>query len=50
MFLDSLADAAEDNTLLSQFLLEGSLHADGVHDGVDRCISTQSQALLQGNA
>ena len=49
MLLDGLADRAEDDTLLTQFLLEGGLHTDGVHNGIDGGIATQCQTLLKRN-
>ena len=39
MLLDGFSNAAEDDTLLAQFLLEGGLYADRVHDGVNGCIA-----------
>ena len=50
MLLDSFADGTENDAFLAQFLLEGGLHRDRIHDSVNRCISAQGQAFLQRNA
>ena len=39
MLLDGIAYAAEDDAFLAQLFLEGGLHADRVHDGVDSGIA-----------
>ena len=49
VLLHRLADGAEDDALLGQFLLEGGLHRHGVHDGIDGR-PAQGQTLLQGYA
>ena len=49
MLLDGLTDGAEDDALLAEFLLEGGLHAHGIHDGIHGSISTQGQPLFKGN-
>ena len=36
IFAHGFADGGEDDTFLLQFLFESGLHADGVHDGIDR--------------
>ena len=48
MLLHRLTDTAEDDALLTEFLLEGSLHRYRVHDGIHGS-AAQSQALLQRN-
>ena len=48
MLLYCLTDTAEDDTLLTEFLLEGSLHRHRVHDGIHGG-AAQSQTLLQRN-
>ena len=48
MLLHCLADTAEDDALLTKFLLEGSLHRYRVHDGIHGG-TAQCQALLQRN-
>ena len=48
MLLHCLADTAEDDALLTEFLLEGSLHRHRVHDGIYGG-TAQSQTLLQRN-
>ena len=48
MLLHRLADTAEDDALLTEFLLEGSLHRHRVHDGIYGG-TAQCQALLQRN-
>ena len=50
MLPDGLANGTEDDTLFAQFFLEGGLHADAVHDGIDGGIAAEGQALLQGDA
>ena len=47
MLLDGIADGTEDYPFLTQFLLEGGLHADGVHDGIDSRVTAEGQTLLQ---
>ena len=42
------ANTAEDDALLTEFLLEGSLHRHRVHDGIHGG-AAQSQTLLQRN-
>ena len=49
MLLDSLADTTKDNALLTELVLESSLHRYGVHDGIHGS-AAQCQALLQRNA
>ena len=46
MFLDGLADAAEDYALLTQLLLECGLHRHRVHDGIDSG-ATQCEPFLK---
>ena len=48
MFLDGLADRAEDDSFLCQLLLEGCLYRHGVHDGIN-CRAAQCEPLLQRN-
>ncbi|CUP36305.1 Uncharacterised protein [Segatella copri] len=48
MLLHSLTNTAEDDALLTEFLLEGSLHRHRVHDGIYSG-TAQSQTLLQRN-
>ena len=48
MLLHSLTNTAEDDALLTEFLLEGSLYRHRVHDGIYGG-TAQSQALLQRN-
>ena len=48
MLFHCLADTAEDDTFLTEFLLEGSLHRHRVHDGIYGG-TAQSQTLLQRN-
>ena len=48
MLLHSLTNTAEDDALLTEFLLEGSLHRHRVHDGIHGG-AAQSQTLLQRN-
>ena len=48
MLLHSLTNTAEDDALLTEFLLESSLYRHRVHDGIYGS-TAQSQALLQRN-
>ena len=49
MLLDGFADAAEDDSLLAELLLEGGLHRHGVHDGVDGG-AAEREPLFEGYA
>ena len=47
MLLHRLADAAEDNPLFGEHLLEGGLHRHRVHDGIHCRVSAQGESLFE---
>ena len=49
MLLNSLTNATEDDALLREFLLKGSLYRHGVHDGIDSGIAAECKTFLQGD-
>ena len=50
MLLDGFADGAEDDALLTKFVLESGLHRHRIHNGIDGCVATQRKTFLEGNA